>query len=193
MNDKPPSATIEAAELAGRIAAGDRSAEERLAAKYQRGIRFLLLRKTHGDLQLAEDLCQETLITVIRRLRDKPLDEPEKLAAFIHGVAKRLFASDLRKTMRRGTDADSEAVERALATNCDQVETLSRQECQEMVRNLIDEMSVPRDRELLVRAYVLDQDKAAVCQALQLDERHYDRVIYRARQRLRQLAEKRPI
>ncbi len=179
-----------AAALATRIAAGDRTAEQELVRMYQRGVRFLLLRKTQGDLQLAEDLCQETLMVAISRLRRRPLDEPGKLSAYIHGIAGKLFIGEVRKTARRNTRPDSEAIEVAADQRPGQAEALSREQVSGLVRELIDEMSVPRDRELLLRAYVLDQDKVTICQALGLDSVHFNRVLSRARQRLRRLVER---
>jgi RNA polymerase sigma-70 factor, ECF subfamily len=47
---------------------------------------------------------------------------------------------------------------------------------------------VPRDRRLLRGYYVLDQDKEALCQELELSQEHFDRVLHRARARFRELA-----
>ena len=186
----PTPSDAETAALATRITSGDRAAEAELVTRFQRGVRFLLLRKTQGDLQLAEDLCQETLIVAISRLRDRPLDEPGKLSAYIHGIAVRLFIGDLRKAARRQTQANSEAIEVAQDPRLGQAETLSRDQVRDVVRELIDEMPVPRDRERLLRVYVLEQDKPTICQALGLDSVHFNRVLSRARQRLRQLVER---
>lgn len=186
----PTPSDAEAAALASRITAGDRAAETELVLQYQRGVRFLLLRKTQGDLPLAEDLCQETLIVAISRLRERALDEPEKLSAYIHGIAANLFIGDLRRSVRRNTHADSDAIDLATDQSAGHPEVLSREQVCGLVRELIDEMPTARDRELLLRTYVLDQDKTAICQALELDSIHFNRVLSRARLRLRQLVER---
>lgn len=184
------STEAQAGELAGRIAAGDRGAEQELVVRYQRGLRLFLARKTQGDLQLADDLCQETLIVTIERLRREPLGDPDKLAGYIHGIAKRIFVGDIRKTARRRTDADSERIQVTAGDDLDPVEHLTRLQCREIVRQLIDEMDVPRDRELLVRAFLCDQEKSEICAALNLEHRHYDRVKHRAKQRLKELIDR---
>jgi RNA polymerase sigma-70 factor (ECF subfamily) len=51
-------------------------------------------------------------------------------------------------------------------------------------------LSQPRDRELLRRHYLEEADKQATCQVLGLDSAHYDRVLFRARQRLGKLLQR---
>lgn len=51
------------------------------------------------------------------------------------------------------------------------------------IATLLGELSVPRDRELLRRFYLLEHDRDQVCAALGIDPGHFHRVIHRARQR----------
>ena len=51
-------------------------------------------------------------------------------------------------------------------------------------------MPVKRDREILTRFYVEDQDKDEICTALNLDSLHFNRVLFRARKRFRKILEK---
>ena len=48
-------------------------------------------------------------------------------------------------------------------------------------------MDSQRDRTLLVRFYLDEEEKESICQDLRLDARQFDRVLHRARQRLRQV------
>jgi RNA polymerase sigma-70 factor (ECF subfamily) len=57
------------------------------------------------------------------------------------------------------------------------------------VRELLAGMPVERDRELLMRFYVQDQDKKEICKALGLDSLHFNRVLFRAKGRFRKLLE----
>ena len=50
-------------------------------------------------------------------------------------------------------------------------------------------MSVERDRDLLIRFYVYDQDKQEICRALGLDSLHFNRVLFRAKARFRKILE----
>jgi RNA polymerase sigma-70 factor (ECF subfamily) len=51
----------------------------------------------------------------------------------------------------------------------------------------LDELGTPRDREILTRVYLRDEDKTDVCAALDVDATHFNRVLFRARQRFREL------
>jgi DNA-directed RNA polymerase specialized sigma24 family protein len=50
-------------------------------------------------------------------------------------------------------------------------------------------MPVERDRELLIRFYVHDQDKQKICRELGLKSLHFNRVLFRAKNRFRKLLE----
>ena len=48
-----------------------------------------------------------------------------------------------------------------------------------------------RDRELLVRFYLYEESKESLCRTFGLTELHFNRVIYRARDRFRELLKRR--
>ena len=50
----------------------------------------------------------------------------------------------------------------------------------------IDGLNLERDRQILLRFYMQEQTKDEICDALLLDKDHFDRVISRARKRLRE-------
>jgi hypothetical protein len=56
---------------------------------------------------------------------------------------------------------------------------------------MLEEMPVARDREVLVRFYLDDEDRETICRELRLSEEHFNRVIFRARNRFRELIEHR--
>lgn len=180
----------QAAELADRIGRGDRSAEEALARRYGPKLEFVLRRHVR-EPSLAADLRQEALIVVIQRLRKEGLAEPDKLAAFLYQTAINLARGEARTFFRRNTHTDFEAVGRAAATTPLLVDRLEQRELGEMVRAVLEELSQARDREILRRFYLHEEAKESICASLELSTEHFDRVLYRARQRFRQLLEAR--
>jgi RNA polymerase sigma-70 factor (ECF subfamily) len=52
---------------------------------------------------------------------------------------------------------------------------------------LLAELGTPRDREILTRVYLRDEDKDAICAALGVDATHFNRVLFRAKERFREL------
>jgi RNA polymerase sigma-70 factor, ECF subfamily len=173
-------------ELVQRIGQGDRRAEEELVRRYQRGLIYLLKRRT-GDPQLALDLAQETFRIAIEKLRRSPLDQVERVAGFLRGTALNLVSAEVRKNARRATSADSDAVDLAADDTAGPFDNVSAEQVQRLVRTLLNELPVQRDREILIRTYLEDEDKTSICEALGVDSAHYNRVLFRAKQRFREL------
>ena len=178
-----------AADLVRRIMAGEADAEGDLVARYRRGLLYLLSRL--GALQdVADDLAQETFRIVIERLRHSGLADPAGLAPFLRGTARNLLIAERRKAARRRTWGDSGELARAVAPAPSALQALLADEEAQMVRRLIGELPTDRDRELLMRFYVGEEDKDAICADLGLESMHFNRVLFRARQRFKELLER---
>jgi RNA polymerase sigma-70 factor (ECF subfamily) len=176
-----------AADLVARIGRGARDAEEAMVRRYGPGLLYLLKRRTR-DAELAADLRQDTFQVAIQKLRGARLDEPERLAAYLRGVALNLWIAHQRKNTRRATTADSEAIEEAAdETGVGPFENVSREQVRDAVDVLLGELATPRDREVLKRLYLDDQDRETICAALGVDPTHFNRVLFRAKQRFREL------
>ena len=174
-----------AADLVARINAGDGRAETELVASYRDSIVKTL--KHRGPPQDAEDLAHDALLTIIERLRGKSIAEPDRLAGFMHGVATRKLTAEWRKQVRRRTHSDSSFVEEQASSDVAQVDHLIRRQNGLAVSRLIDELTVARDRAILRRYYLLEQEKDQICRDLNLTARQFDRIIHRARCRLKAL------
>ncbi len=185
---EPDEAAV-AAELVRRIAAGEEAAEGALVERYRRGILYLL-RRLGALPELAEDVQQETFRIVIERLRRGGLDDPGGLAPFLRGTARNLLIAERRKAARRRTWGDSGELAAAVAPAPSQLQTVLLDEEAEIVRKLIGELPTDRDRQLLLRFYVAEEDKDKICADLGLESLHFNRVLFRARQRFKELLER---
>lgn len=185
---EPDEAAI-AAGLVRRIAARDASAEGELVERYGRGVLYLL-RHLGATPDLADDLQQETFRIVIERLRQGGLDDPTGLAPFLRGTARNLLIAERRKTARRRTWGDTGELAEVVAPAPSQLQTVLLDEEAEIVRKLIAELPNDRDRQLLLRFYVAEEDKGKICADLGLDSLHFNRVLFRARQRFKELLER---
>lgn len=169
--------------LVAGVVSGKAGAEDRLAIKFRPMIYALLIKLTSDPVR-AEDLTHETLILVLQKLRSDAVNKPEKLTSFVFSTAKFSFLGWLRKK-----DNQVELLENMgdLVGEHDspEDECLSM-EYSQTLETLIDQLNVPRDREILKRRYLSDQSKNEICHALALTQQHYDRVISRARLRLRE-------
>jgi len=174
-----------ASSLAEQIGRGEREAEQSLILHYSRGL-LMMLRHATLDDQLAEDLMQDTFVVVLQRLRDGGISDPVRLNGFIHATARNLLLNHRRKGARRATVMDTELIERTAVAIEDPTAPISRAELTNLVRDCLDDLGSPRDRDILIRFYLRDEDREQICAEHSIGEKHFYRVLCRARQRLRE-------
>jgi RNA polymerase sigma-70 factor (ECF subfamily) len=165
---------------------GDRRAEAALFERYYQSTLYILERQT-GDAEQAQDLCQEALCILIERLRTQPLAEPDKLAGFLYSIARKLHIADVRKSIRRKTFNDQDLMARVADRSQNQLRALIQSRASAAVRTLIAGMDNLRDRKLLYGFYIEEKEKEDLCAELDLSLRHFDKVIFRAKQRFKEL------
>jgi len=173
------------ARLVERIRSGDERAEEELVERYGRGIGILLARHTNGRPE-AEDLYQEVFRLALEKLRRGELRQPEKLPGFLSRIGRNLAIEYYRKQHRRRTEADSDTVS-AAAVASSQLQRVLAGEQAAVVRHVLTELRNERDRQVLFRIYIAEEDKDEICAHLGLTGPQLNRVLHRARQRYREL------
>lgn len=168
--------------------AGDsvlRAADERLCARLRPGL-SALIKSQRGFRDSADDLVQECLVVISQRFRSGKLADTRMQLTFAHSTAMYVLANARRSERNH---------QRVLETlQAQQTETLDPGiESQlvdgdrlDAVRAAVNELANARDREVLYRYYVDNEDKHSICAGLNLDARHFDRVLHRARVRLRE-------
>ena len=174
------------AELVRRIRAGETAAEDEMLERYSRGVKFLLLELT-GDSARADDLHQETFRLVIEKVRAGELREPDKLAAFIRQLARNLFIGEYRRRIKRPVVSGDQPLATSRDPAPDPQKRLLDKENAAIVRRLLTELEPARDRQILLRLFVAEHSKAEICADLDLSSLHFNRVLHRARQRLKNL------
>ena len=153
---------------------------------YGRGIAILLDRHTSGRPE-AEDLFQDTFRLGLEKLRRGELREPAKLPGFLAQIARGLAIEHYRKASRRKTDPDSDALQGVAAAGAGQLAGLLAREDAAVVRRVIQELGSARDREVLLRYYIAEDDRERISADLGLTDLQFNRVLHRARQRYREL------
>ncbi len=175
-----------AIDFVNRIHAGDKLAEGELIQHYGPGVLLMLEHRTQ-DQQLAVDLYQDTFVIVIERLRGKSINEPHKLGAFIYGTSRNVLIGDFRKKARRKTFADTDIVAETADSTSGPFQNVNRDEEANIVRQIISSMRSRRDRTLLRRFYIDEAEKEKICSELNLSSLHFNRVLFRARRRFKDL------
>jgi len=173
---------------------GDRQAESRMLIALRPGVLAVLRFGAFHRWVDAEDLTQETLQIVVERVRAGTIDDPRKVFAFAAATARNLALNSARKMLRQQTVVDSELVDE-IAQNLEMEQNeLSESDDRHLaqaVMALLDELPTPRDRQVLIRFYLDGTDKQTLCRELGLSPKHFDRVLMRARSRLRTIIERR--
>jgi len=182
------------ADLVRRIQAGDPAAEGELVARFSHGL-LLMLRRLVQNPALADDLHQETLALVLGKIRRGEVREPAKLSGFIHSTARNLFIADRRKEARyRPLDEGEEEGVRPAPALADRgpapLERVLVEEEARQVRRLLSELRFDRDRQLLLRFYLSDESKEKICADLEIEPERFNKVLFHARERLRELWER---
>lgn len=172
--------------LVERIRLGDPQAETELVGRYNNGLCYLL-RKVTGDPVLSEDLLQETFRVALRRVRAGELREPEKLGGFLRQTAKNLARAERRRGGRWESmeDGGPDPVDPGEG----QLAQVIRTEEAGMVRRVLRELRSIRDRQLLYRFYIAEEEKEEICRDLGLSSLNFNLVLFRARERFRKLVE----
>jgi RNA polymerase sigma-70 factor (ECF subfamily) len=174
----------------GLAATADPPAADGYARLRERVLAYL--RVELGDHALADDLCHETLRIVLERLARKPLEDPAGLDAYVMQTARYLVIEHRKRQARQRTSTGQQAaIDGVVDPQHDPAAERQLEFRARAVRQLLLEMRLPRDRELLVRVYLYDQDKAQVCRELGIGEEHYKRVLHRARARFADLLQRR--
>lgn len=177
-------------DLVRRIAAGDRRAEAELVKLYGEGLVFLLRRWTR-DREAAEDVYQETFRRGIEKLRRGELRDPLSLPSFLRGLARNLSIDYYRGRSRQGRrERPIEEGEEPPDDRAEQLGSLLREERVALVRRLVGELPRQRDREVLFRFYLDEEDRERIQLDLGLSSTELNMVLFRARRRCQALFEK---
>jgi RNA polymerase sigma-70 factor (ECF subfamily) len=173
-------------ELVARIQAGDAGAADELVERYSRAVSMLVQRSVRGRAE-ADDLFQETFRIALEKIRAGDVRQPERISGFICSLANNLLTDHFR----RGARQKVEAVDGSLAASRapGPLDTVLREENARIVRKVLDELPLERDRQILRRFYIAEESKSAICGDFGLSGLQFDQILFRARQRYKVLYE----
>lgn len=177
-------------ELVGRIRDGDPGAEEELVTRFGEGLAFLLRRWTR-DRAAAEDLYQETFRLALEKIRSGEVRDPDRLAGFLRALAKNLSIHHYRRSaVQEVREEDLETAADYSAPEAGQLGQLLRREKVALVRRVLEELGSERDRQVLFRFYIAEEDRERIRSDLGLSGPELNMVLFRARRRYRDLYER---
>ena len=174
--------------IAARVAAGNTAAERLLVLRLIPGLNAIC-RRYFGQGPAASDARQEALLILLQKLRAGEIHNHSAVSAFLRGVVLNLSRRAIRERTKSpvfaSANLDALSDELSYLHSSSATLALERSEMIKLVQRCLDGLAQQRDRDILFRCYFLAQDKATVCAELKLDGSGFDRIISRAKQRLR--------
>jgi RNA polymerase sigma-70 factor, ECF subfamily len=153
------------------------------------GLQQQLARVTR-DRELAADILQDAVVTALQKLRAGEISGRAELDGYVYRVALNHFRNHVRKDKSRFSDSDAQ--EGLADTNARGLpESLGAAQWARVAKQLLQEITPARDRELLVRFYLNEESKEQLCESFGLSDLHFNRVIFRARNRFKELLKRR--
>jgi len=165
------------ADLAPRIADGDREAEAELCRRMSPRIRLYGLRHLRSS-SAADDLVQHVLLKVLESLRAARLREPDKVAHFVLGTC-RMTVLELRRSSQRQEELLA-TFGGDLVPNAPPMPTLDDRQLARCVQGLSE-----RERSVVVMTYYDEHTAAETAGALGISQANVRVIRHRALQQLR--------
>jgi RNA polymerase sigma-70 factor, ECF subfamily len=138
-----------------------------------------------GNPSDAADLLHEAVRITIEHLADGRVRDVERLPGYIFRTALNLLRNHRRLLHNRPQcRAPVEAMDAAAGPSA--ADPLHHECVRRSVRLALAALPVERDRAIIRRFYLDEDPKRQICQDLNLTPTHFDRVIFRARQRMKQ-------
>jgi RNA polymerase sigma-70 factor, ECF subfamily len=160
----------------------DPETENHLVVSFSRAIQAKLQNRLRWP-ELVQDARQETFLRVFAYFRSgKTLTNPASLPGFVHGVCHNVALEFLRSHTRH--DQIAENLPEPVDTSSDPEGQMVTAERKQIVRKLLGELPV-KDRELLRRVLLEEEDKNAVSKELGVDRNYLRVLLYRARLRFK--------
>lgn len=143
---------------------------------------FLKLRYRIRNTQLIEDIRQETMLRVLKIVRTKGVDHPERLGAFVHAVCNNVLLEQLRSETRHFQMAEDapDPVDESVDLDA----PLIGEEMRELIDNILEALPM-KDRSLLRMLFLEELPKEEICRLLNVDANYLRVLLHRAKSRFR--------
>jgi RNA polymerase sigma-70 factor (ECF subfamily) len=166
------------AEYVRKLADGDPATESHFSAYFERFI-FTKMRARKVSVEMAEDVCQETLLRVLKSLRQgSGVSQPERFGAFVNAVSNNVFLELTHKQSRHSlVDEDTpEPVDKAAGAET----KLITEERKQMVAAVLEEL-LPKEREILRLVFFEEADRRQISEQFQVDPDYLRVLLHRAK------------
>jgi RNA polymerase sigma-70 factor (ECF subfamily) len=172
-------------DLVERIRSGETHGTEELYQLFSQGLRLYI----HNQLGTAdlEENVRDILLAVVLAIRRGEV-RAERLMGFVRTIVRKHVAAHIDRGVRQRSDPAPEP----LSTDRPTEEATVFRERAELIERVLTQLSA-RDREILMRFYLWEQDVDRICSEMSLTETQFRLLKSRAKARFGELGKKRLI
>jgi RNA polymerase sigma-70 factor (ECF subfamily) len=167
-------------EYVRRLTGGDAATESHFSAYFGKFI-LAKMRARRVSTEMAEDICQETLLRVLKSLRQGAgVSQPERFGGFVNAVSNNVLLEFAHKESRhRPVEEDTpEPVDSGVHIDM----ALVTEERKKLVQEALDELP-PKDREILRMVFFDEADRDLIAQTFKVDTDYLRVLLHRAKSR----------
>jgi RNA polymerase sigma-70 factor, ECF subfamily len=166
------------AEYVRKLTDSDPATESHFGAYFSK---FILnkLRARRISTEMAEDICQETMLRVLKALRKGAgVSQPERFGAYVNSISNNVMLEFIHKQSRHPlVDEDTpEPVDNAVTIDV----TLVTEERKRLVAEVLAELP-PKDREILRMVFFEEADRQLIAKTFKVDPDYLRVLLHRAK------------
>ena len=138
---------------------------------------------------MAQDILHDAIVILLLKVKENKLNNPHAIKPFLYATVKWL-ARSYRKYDNKFVDKDMEYMDRLLDESISPLSQLEQKRLNEDVLSWIEQLKFQRDKDLLLHHYWYEAPQDFQYE-YDVSVPHYSRLLYRAKQRLKDVIEKR--
>lgn len=138
-----------------------------------------------------EDTLHDSFLIVVQAIRRGDLREPERLMGFVRTIVRRQVAAHIDSVVQeRSQRMPVDPATGLAAFDCNPEQAMIRRQREEIAQGVLETIC-ERDRQILVRFYLLEQSPDEICDDMGLSRTQFRLMKSRAKARFGQLGRKR--
>jgi RNA polymerase sigma factor (sigma-70 family) len=138
---------------------------------FLQSVRYTLYRQL-GSQDL-EDMLHDSFLIVVQAIRRGDLREPERLMGFVRTIVRRQIAAHIEAAMHeRSQQSPLDPSTALVAFECNPEQAMIRRQREEIAQRALETIC-ERDRQILVRFYLLEQPPEEICYDLGLSKTQF--------------------
>jgi len=175
--------------LVERVRVADPSGLEELYAIFAKGVRYYLWRQL-GPQDL-DDRVHDIFLIITQSIQKGELRDPERLMGYVRTIARRQVAATIDNVVNaRRNEVEVDARINLCDRQLDPERRAIQQQNQEVAMRVLGSLH-KRDREVLIRFYLLEQTPEQICREMHLTPTQFRLIKNRAKTRCTELGQRR--